>query len=340
MKTITFVVPCYNSEDYMHRCIDSLLKAGRDAEIIIVNDGSTDRTGEIANQYQVTYPDVVRVIHKQNGGHGSGVNAGLKSAQGFYFKVVDSDDWLDESALPCVMNRLQEWIDKKDPVDLVVCNYLYDHLLEGKVKRMDYANVFTENQIVCWEQIRKFRPSQYLIMHSLIFRTEILISSKVELPEHIFYVDNIFANQPLAYVNSIIYLNEDLYHYFLGREDQSVNEQVLMKRIDQQILVTKLLLTQSNLEIAKSQQPKLEQYLIRNISIMMTISSIHLLLIGDREALQKRKELWSYVKQYDKHIYWNLRLRRLSGATYLPGKIGSKLTLCGYGIAKKAYLFN
>lgn len=340
MKLITFTVPCYNSEAYMRRCIDSLLKAGDCAEIIIVDDGSTDGTGEIGDEYAAEYPDMVQVVHKENGGHGSGVNAGLQRATGKYYKVVDSDDWLDETALKNVIKQLKKWEKKNKEPDLIVCNYLYDHLNEGRVKRMGYENVLVEGLIVNWNRIGKFKPSQYLIMHALIFRTEVLRKANVQLPEHTFYVDNIFANQPLAYVESLVYLNEDLYHYFLGREDQSVNEQVLMKRIDQQIYVTKRLLECSNLEMVQGKQPKLEHYLIRNMSIMMTISCIHLMMIGDEEAMEKRKELWDYVKKNNRKLYRNLRYRRLSGATYLPGKLGDKMTMYGYHLAKKNYQFN
>ena len=98
MKYITFAVPCYNSQDYMRRCVDSLLAGGRDVEIILINDGSSDDTGRIADEYQLRYPDIVRAVHKPNGGHGSGVNKGLELARGLYYKVVDSDDWLDAGA--------------------------------------------------------------------------------------------------------------------------------------------------------------------------------------------------------------------------------------------------
>lgn len=340
MRKITFTVPCYNSEDYMERCIDTLLTADEQVEIIIVDDGSTDRTGEIADNYARNYPEIVRVVHQENGGHGAGVNAGLALATGKYFKVVDSDDWLDPQELAKLLQKIQEWEKKDITVDLIICNYLYDHLYEHKVKRMRYKNVLKENVVCRWEKVGHFRPSQYLVMHSLFYRTEVLRKSGVKLPKHTFYVDNIFANQPLPYVDTLCYLNLDLYHYFLGREDQSVNEKVLMKRIDQQIRVTKLVSTCTDLEKLRTQNPKLSDYLTRNISIMMAISSIHLLLIGTPEALKKREMLWNYVKNHNGRLYAALRHRTVSGFTYLPGRLGAALTLGGYRVARKLYQFN
>ena len=112
-KCLTVTVPCYNSESYLERCVESLLKERDGLEIILVDDGSTDRTGQLADQYARVYPDVVRVVHKKNGGHGSGVNAGLMLANGIYFKVVDSDDWLDEAAFHKLMSVLRFWCRTK-----------------------------------------------------------------------------------------------------------------------------------------------------------------------------------------------------------------------------------
>lgn len=340
MKDITFTVPCYNSQDYMERCIDTLLIGEEQVEIIIVDDGSSDRTGEIADNYARNYPDIVKVVHQENGGHGAGVNAGLALASGTYFKVVDSDDWLDEKELQKFLKKLTCWKKEAVLVDLIICNYLYDHLYENRTKRMGYENVFKENQICDWNSMGHFKPSQYLVMHSLFYRTEVLRTSGVKLPKHTFYVDNIFANQPLPYVQTLCYLNLDLYHYFLGREDQSVNESVLMKRIDQQIRVTKLVTNCCNLEKVRKKYPKLAVYLTRNISIMMAISSIHLLLIGTPEAFEKREALWNHVKNHNIRLYFRLKRRTVSGFTYLPGRAGATVTLAGYKVAQKIYQFN
>lgn len=339
MKYITFTVPCFNSEDYMRRCIDSLLVCGERAEIIIVDDGSTDKTGCIADEYRKNYPDIVKVIHKENGGHGSGVNAGLREAEGLYFKVVDSDDWLEREALEQVLDVLADWEWEGRQVDLLVCNYIYDHLYENRQKVMHYRNVFESGKIQTWGEIGHFYPSQYLIMHALIYRTKVLRDSGIQLPEHTFYVDNIFANQPLPYVRTLCYQDLNLYHYFLGREDQSVNESCLKNRIDQQILVTKIVSTDLDLESARERSPKLERYLTRNISIMMAISSIYLLLIDSAEAWEKREELWNYIKEQDSELYVKLRYQYLSGLTKLPGKAGRLVTVTGYRAARKLYGF-
>ncbi|MCI8417735.1 MAG: glycosyltransferase [Lachnospiraceae bacterium] len=351
MKYITFVVPCYNSQEYMRRCIDSLLPGGEDVEIIIVDDGSTDETGNIADYYEAIYHNIVKVVHKENGGHGSGVNMGLQLAAGMYFKVVDSDDWLEPEAYEKFLQKIKEFCDKEKAddenivenshnlPDLLITNYVYNHLDEGTRHVMHYRNVFPSYQVSSWNEIGRFRPSQYLIMHALVYRTAVLQRSGVVLPEHTFYVDNIFAYQPLPWVESIYYMDVDLYEYYLGRGDQSVNEHVLMSRIDQQLKVTKIVFECVDLEEVKERYPRLAQYMCRNISVMMAISSIHLLLINTKEAYRKRKNMWETVRKQDRMIYYKLKYTTLSGLTYLPGKLGSILTIQGYRAARRIYQF-
>lgn len=340
MFDITFVVPCYNSAGYMRRCIDSLLVSDHNIEIIIVNDGSTDGTGAIADEYAQKHQDFVRVIHQENGGHGSGVNAGLRAARGRYFKVVDSDDWLDSDNLVRLLDQLKKWREADRLVDMVVCNYIYDQEYCGKQKRISYGNVFAEGKITNWRASGRFYPSQYLIMHAVVFRTEILREAKVQLPRHTFYVDNLFVCWPLSYVQSICYLDLDLYHYLIGREGQSVNVEIQMKRIDQQLLVTRMIIDYCNEIISDYTVPeKCVRYVIRFTSMMITISSIYLLKIGTMEALGKRTEMWRYVKARNPWLYRRLRGTTLSGLSSLPGKAGGKVVVFGYQLAQNIYGF-
>ena len=108
MKLLSVTVPCYNSQEYMRNCVDSLLVGGELVEILIVDDGSKDDTGRIADEYAAKYPNIVKAIHQENGGHGEAVNTGIKNATGLYFKVVDSDDWVNAEAYHAILDKLQE----------------------------------------------------------------------------------------------------------------------------------------------------------------------------------------------------------------------------------------
>ena len=126
MKILSIAIPCYNSEAYMEKCIESLLVGGEDVEILVVNDGSSDRTAEIADAYAEKYPTIVKAIHQENGGHGEAVNAGIRNATGLYFKVVDSDDWVNEEAYHQILKTLEELIRGPKTVDLLISNFVYE----------------------------------------------------------------------------------------------------------------------------------------------------------------------------------------------------------------------
>ncbi len=266
-------------------------------------------------------------------------DTGLAAATGEYFKVVDSDDWFDEDSYMKLLDTIGDFLEKADEPDLIICNYTYNHLDEGKTKTINYRNVFPVEQMCGWNDIKFFKPSQYLIMHALVYSTEMLKECGVVLPEHTFYVDNILAYYPLPYAKKLYYMDMPLYQYYLGRPDQSVNEQVMISRIEQQIRVTKIIAECVDLNKVKAQSPKLAEYMCRNVSIMMAISSIHLLLTGDALALARFHALWTDMKHEHRALYYRLRYTKLSGFTNLPGHLGKKITIGGYRIAKKIYKF-
>ena len=338
MKYISFAIPCYNSQDYMAHAIESILPGGEDIEIIIVNDGSKDRTSEIAHEYMEKYPTIIKVVDKENGGHGDAVNSGLMHATGKYFKVVDSDDWVDEDALHKILDVLRHMEEDGMELDMLIANYVYEKVGATHKKVIHYRNVLPQDEIFRWDDMGHFRLDQYILMHSVIYRTDMLKLIQLHLPKHTFYVDNLVAFIPLASVQSMYYLDVNFYRYFIGRDDQSVNEKVMIKRIDQQIRVNKLMV---NAYInCKSTNKHLKKYMFSYLDIITTISSIMLIRANTEESLHKKKELLEYIKTEDKQVYRKLRHSLFGRVMNLPGRGGRKMSVAAYKISQKFYGFN
>ncbi len=339
MKLLSVAIPCYNSEAYMRNCIESLLPGGEEVEILIVDDGSVkDRTAEIADEYERNYPGICKAIHQENGGHGEAVNAGLRNASGIYFKVVDSDDWVDESAYMEILNTLRSFVYGEKTLDMLVSNFVYEKQGSKRKKVMNYRTALPENELIDWDDVKVFILGQYILMHSVIYRTELLRQCGLELPKHTFYVDNIFVYQPLPHVKTMYYLNVNFYRYFIGREDQSVNEQIMIGRIDQQIRVTKLML--SYYDVMKIKQHKLRRYMVRYLEIMMVITSILAIKSGTEENMEKKKELWQSLRKQNLKLYLRLRYGFLGQGVNLPGKGGMKFPIAIYKMTQKFFGFN
>ena len=178
-------------------------------------------------------------------------------------------------------------------------------------------------------------------MHSVIFRTKLLKDCGLSLPEHTFYVDNLYVFEPLPYVKNMYYLDVNFYRYYIGREDQSVNEAVMISRIDQQLKVNYLMidyLISKKSEILKNK--RLYQYMRNYLEIIMTVSYVLLIRSGSQEDLQKKKELWDYLKSKDKALYLWMRTGVMGGTMNLPGKSGRKISEKTYRICQKLYKFN
>ncbi|MCC8050060.1 MAG: glycosyltransferase family 2 protein [Clostridiales bacterium] len=339
-KILTVAIPCYNSEEYMETCIKSILPVGDAVEILIVDDGSTkDRTGEIADEYAARYPDIIRAVHQENGGHGEAVNAGLRNASGVYYKVVDSDDWVNTKGLKKIVQAMQE-LEEKGGVDMLLANFVYDKVGAKHKRLMRFTKVFPCEEIFEWDDMKHMPMTQYILMHNIFYRTQMLRDCGTELPKHTFYVDNIFAFQPLPHVKKLYYMDVNLYHYFIGREDQSVNEKVMIGRIDQQILVNQIMIDVMAAEDFTTKPAKLKDYMLNYLSKIMTVTSIMLILSGTEEALAKKEAIWEYLNEKDPEVYRTLRHGILGVGMNLPGKAGRKVSVWGYKAAQKLVGFN
>lgn len=340
MKILTFVVPCYNSQGHMRKCLDSLLPAAQDIEILIIDDGSVDETAQIAGEYKKMYPGIVKVYHQENGGHGAAVATGIDHATGCYLKVVDSDDWVDPQAYAKMLEVLRgfgESADQDGP-DVIISNYVYEKQGKKNKKVVQYRNCIPPGRVLGWNEVGRFRTGQYMLMHSITYRTQLLKNSGLVLPRHTFYVDNLFAFVPLSQVKTLYYVDVDFYRYFIGREGQSVQEEVMIRRIDQQLYVNRLMVTAVDFDAIT--QPRQKAYMIHYLEIVTMVSSILLMRADTEENISKKEELWQFIKNQNHEVYSKLRHDFMGRLIHLPGMIGKKLSTFAYKVSQKMVGFN
>lgn len=340
---ITFAIPCYNSADYMDACVQSILDAcepAGDIEIVIVDDGSfKDETPRKADEWAERLPDTVRAVHQENGGHGAAVLTGLAHARGQYFKVVDSDDWIDRRAMQELLSCMRRLLAEGTQIDLYITNYVYEHVEDDTRNAIGYTDVLPQGRVFAWDEMGAFRLDQNLLMHSLLYRTEVLRACRLPLPRHTFYVDNIYAYVPLPWCRQLYYCDVDLYRYYIGREDQSVNEKVMVSRYEQQLRITQIMVDAYHL-FDEVHCDALRSYMLKYLTLMMAISSLFGHMSDDPTADAKVKALWDHLKEFDSRMYAKARHHVLGIGTNLPGKVGKGITSALYHVARKVVKFN
>ncbi len=305
-KLITFTIPCYNSEAYMRKCIDSILPMGERAEIIVIDDGSKDGTGAIADEYAEKYPTIVKAVHQENGGHGEGINQGLARANGIYFRVVDSDDWLDEAALKELENTILKCQEEDDLPDLIITNFVYEKLSENTRYVSSYEKNFPIGKCT-WDDVKPFKLWHVLLMHALTYKTSLLRETGIVLPKHTFYEDNVFAYVPLAKTRKLYYLNVDLYRYFIGREGQSVTMNNIVKNYKHQLRDMDCILKAYTYEEICALPKNLQKYMKHFIKSIMANTIYFTCGAVSDERKRDFKEFWDNLKERDEKLYRYMR---------------------------------
>lgn len=339
-KIITYAVPCYNSSAYMDHCIQSILDSeATDIEIIIVDDGSVkDNTAEKADEWVAKYPDIIRCIHQENKGHGGACMAALKAATGYFFKVVDSDDWVDNDANKQLLNVLRK--PGSEAIDLLITNYVIENEWENTQVRIDYRKAFKHvgSHLCGWDDMGHLGYSHPITMHAMTYRRQLLLDCNLELPEHTYYVDTIYAYVPLPKVTGLMYLDIDLYRYFVGRADQSTNVQNIVRRIDEHIKVTKIIISAYELD-RDIPIKRLRKLMYNTITVLMCACTAYSLLSTDPSAHTKRMDVWMHLHDSDITVYKKIRRQLLWCGSNYPGTFGNFLFKIGYRVARKLFKF-
>lgn len=229
MKVLTFVIPAYNSAQFLDKCIPSMLapEIADRLEIIVVNDGSTDATAEAATKYCTQYPDIVRLISQENKGHGGALNTGCAAAQGKYLKVIDADDWVETRNLPEFIRQLESCES-----DVVLTHHHTIDIVTGEIKNWksypsEFGRTYTFAEIMAdWKCF-----DRSLTFHGITYRTDFYRAFGIRLSEHVFYEDHEFATYPCCHAKSVMPLDLFIYEYRIGDVNQSVSMANQLKRL-------------------------------------------------------------------------------------------------------------
>jgi glycosyltransferase involved in cell wall biosynthesis len=231
-KILSIIIPTYNMEQYLERCLTSVLnhKWDEEVEVIVVNDGSTDNSLQIALRYEKEYPLILTVINKENGNYGSTINAALPIAKGKYVKILDADDWFDTNEFGYFVKRL-----KNIECDLIVTNYTINYISGRKRKKIyvskDNNKIYDISAMSLSPQLLKIE------MHAVTYRTDLLRQINYKQTEGISYTDQEWVFYPMFFVNEIVFFNANIYQYFIGREGQTVEFSVMMKNLSHLLLI-------------------------------------------------------------------------------------------------------
>ena len=311
---LTIVVPAYNSEAYLNRCLDSLVvpEVMDKVQVLIMNDGSKDKTSEIAHEYQVKFPNTFVVIDKENGNYGSCMNLGLKMAAGKYFRSLDSDDWYDREGYVHFVEELE-----KTDADMVVCEKKDYHEADGSI-----SNILFDDNVVTGkdESVRDELFSNYSVLRNIFvacvsYKTSLLCKIGFNWPEKIFYTDTEFVSIPLNYVQTIRFVKKPVYVYLRGREEQSMSETSMMRNFSSFYIVASDLINFYKIEENRLRVWNVKQHILKghllNLYYQMLYcnsDSLRRIILLDQEL--KTIDLKLYHQLGDLLVYYRLHYLR------------------------------
>lgn len=304
-KVLTVVVPSYNTEQYMDECIPTFLadEILDDIEILLIDDGSKDGTAKKGLEYEKQYPGTIKLVSKENGGHGSTINKGIELATGKYFKVVDGDDWVDTEAFRKLVLYLKE-----TDCDIIACQFCrVKHDTKAKEERNVFGIVF--NRIYTFDEA--CGKVDRIEMHAMTIKTSILRDNHIHIDEHMYYVDVEYILFPIPFVDTIVFLKDHLYMYRVFSDTQSMSINNLRKNVQQHYDVLFHLIHFFG-EVKESISTTKRNYIIRSISMKADMHyNIRLSFLPSNKAKRELIVFDTKLKDSCKEIYNNNRNRKV-----------------------------
>lgn len=327
-KLLTIVVPTYNVEQYIRENLESFVveEVMEDLEVLVVNDGSTDGSVEIAKEFVEKYPDTFRIVNKENGGHGSTINRGIREATGKYFKVVDADDWVLKPGLIQLINTL-----KARNSDLVVSKFYWYHQ-EKKTTSVEIKEPFPE---VIYQKEYRFEDvceHMYVKMHGMTIKTE-LLQKIPPIDEHCFYVDVEYVLFPIPYVSTVTCIEDFVYMYRIGLSGQSMNINKMQRNQENFDRVLNRMLAFYQECKKEKIEPQKIQYIANYLArVVASRYKIFLSFPYSREVKKEMKKFDGNIKEEYPEIYSAVRqkavlvLRKSRYLLYFPAQLAYKLS--------------
>ena len=302
MKILSIVIPTYNMEKYLDRCLISLIlpDAYMDMlEVLVINDGSKDRSSEIAHGYELRYPGTFKVVDKENGNYGSCVNKGLELATGKYFKILDSDDWFATENMPAFLEHLSN-----TEAELVFTKRLI-HNADSDVES-HFPECLLPEKMVTVAEFNALEDKPYLNMHCMTFRMDILRKCGLELQTGISYTDTEYCYYPLKFVNTISFYGTLIYHYDMARPGQTMSLDKLVHCIGDMAKVLTRILDDRKQSDAACEQKKIQTHYLKEV--LKVFYSIALTMC------RKSKENDAIVRSVDERLMGDKDLLTYTGA--------------------------
>ena len=298
MKILTIVIPSYNTEAFIDKNISTFLdeRLYECVEILIINDGSKDNTEKKAAVYEKKYPGYIRLISKDNGGHGSVINRGIVEAKGKYFKVVDADDWVNTENLTRLVDDL-----KKSDADVVVNSVVTVNQQTGHEEYSKCSKLLTLTPETSFATVLRlgFHP----VLHSVTYKTSILRDNNITVTEKCFYEDFQYVLYPIPYIRTITVLDYPVYWYLIGQKTQSVDAANALKNAD---MYFKVFCDSVNYyEMHKNTYEKyVDKHIYDSICIFLrSLYNIYLRNSSEKDIVNSMKKMDMKVKEYSQEFY-------------------------------------